>query len=254
MELFWKTTGTIEKGHGFSHFDMTHLLWLAAFLAVTVISCIIYKKYSEKGRQIMRYIFASLLIADELFKVIGLVTHGNYNANYIPLHLCSINIILIALHAIKPSRLLGQYLYTIGIPATLMALLFPSWTKLPFLNFMHIHSFTIHILLAVYPIMITYGGDVNPRVKDIPKCLALLIGMAIPVYFFNLVFDTNFMFLMKADKGNPLYIFEQLFGYHWIGFPILAAAVLIVMYVPLVIYRKLKAKKRAVPAPNSRLL
>ncbi|MBQ8496509.1 MAG: YwaF family protein [Clostridia bacterium] len=243
MELFWKTTGTIEKGHGFSHFDTTHLLWLAAFLAFTVVSCMIYKKCSEKGRQIMRHIFASLLIADELFKVIGLVAYGNYNANYVPLHLCSINIILIAIHAIKPSKLLGQYLYTIGIPATLMALLFPTWTKLPVLNFMHIHSFTVHILLAVYPIMITYGGDVKPRVKDIPKCLALLIGMAIPVYFFNLVFDTNFMFLMEADKGNPLYIFEQLFGYHWIGFPILAAAVLVVMYVPLVTYRKIKGKQ-----------
>jgi uncharacterized membrane protein YwaF len=138
---------------------------------------------------------------------------------------------------------LGQYLYAIGIPATLMALVFPSWTKLPFLNFMHLHSFTVHILLAVYPIMITFGGDVKPRAKDIPKCLALLIGMAIPVYFLNLVLDTNFMFLVEADKGNPLYIFEQIFGHHEIGFPILAAAVLVVMYVPLGIYRKIKNKR-----------
>ncbi len=242
MDLFWKTTGTIGKGYGFSHFDTTHLLWLAAFLAVTVLACIVYRKCSEKGRQMMRYIVAALLLADELFKIVGLVLYGNYNANYVPLHLCSINIILIAIHAVRPFKTLGQYLYTIGIPATLMALLFPTWTKLPFLNFMHIHSFTVHILLAVYPIMITCGGDVKPKTKDIPKCLALLIGMAIPVYFFNLVFDTNFMFLMKADKGNPLYLFEQIFGYHWIGFPILAAAVLVVMYVPLEIYRKIKAK------------
>jgi uncharacterized membrane protein YwaF len=67
--------------------------------------------------------------------------------------------------------------------------------------------------------------------------------MAIPVYFLNLVLDTNFMFLMEADKGNPLYIFEQIFGHHEIGFPILAAAVLVAMYVPLGIYRKIKNKR-----------
>lgn len=240
MELFWKTTGTIEKGFGFSHFDTMHLCWLAAFLVIVAGCCLLYRRCAEKGRRNMRYVFAALLLADELFKIIGLVTHGNYNPNYLPFHLCSINIFLIAIHAIKPAKLLGQYLYTIGIPATVIALLFPTWTKLPFLNFMHIHSFTVHILLAVYPIMITFGDDVKPRVKDIPKCLAILIGMAIPVYFINLIFDTNFMFLMKADKGNPLYIFEQLFGYHWIGFPILMAAVLILMYVPLVIYRKIR--------------
>ncbi len=243
MELFWETTKTIGKGKGFAHFDLTHILWLVGFLTFTVFICIAYKKCSEKGRSVLRYILAALLLADELFKIIGLVTHGNYTVNYLPLHLCSINIILITIHAIKPSRLLGQYLYTIGIPATIMALLFPTWTKLPVMNFMHIHSFTVHILLAVYPIMITFGGDVRPRAKDIPKCLAILIGMAIPVYFLNLIFDTNFMFLMEADKGNPLYVFEQLFGHHEIGFPILAGAVLVVMYVPLGIYRKIKEKK-----------
>ena len=124
--LFWETSGTIEKGHGFAHFDLTHILWLVLFLAVAVISSLIYKKCTETGKRNMRYIVAALLLADELFKIIGLVSHGNYTANYVPLHLCSINIILIAIHAVKPSKLLGQYLYTIGIPATLMALLFPT--------------------------------------------------------------------------------------------------------------------------------
>ena len=108
MELFWQTTGTIKKGYGFSHFDHIHLLWLAAFLVIAVACSLVYKKCSEKGRRNMRYIFAALLLADELFKIIGLVTHGNYNPNYLPLHLCSINIILITLHAIKPNRVLGS--------------------------------------------------------------------------------------------------------------------------------------------------
>ena len=44
----------------------------------------------------------------------------------------------------------------------------------------------------------------------------------------NLLLDTNYMFLMYADPGNPLYLFEQMWGNHLYGFPILITAVLIV--------------------------
>ena len=122
----------------------------------------------------MRFTFAVLLIADELFKVIGLAAYGNYTPQYLPLHLCSINILLTAVHAVKPSRLLDNFLYVVCIPAAVAALLFPTWTALPAANFMHIHSFTVHILLAVYPIMLTAGGDIQPRLRFIPNCLAFL--------------------------------------------------------------------------------
>ena len=67
--------------------------------------------------------------------------------------------------------------------------------------------------------------------------------MAVPIYFINLVLDTNFMFLMQADPGNPLAIFEQMWGNHLLGFPVIISGVLIVMYVPLEICRKIKGRK-----------
>ena len=54
--------------------------------------------------------------------------------------------------------------------------------------------------------------------------------MAIPVYGINLLFDTNFMFLMRADTGNPLKVFEQIFGSHLVGYLILIPIVFAVMY------------------------
>jgi len=43
---------------------------------------------------------------------------------------------------------------------------------------------------------------------------------------------------MEAEQGNPLYVFEQIFGSHLVGFPILITAVLVLMYVPMELYRK----------------
>jgi len=165
---------------------------------------------------------------------------GNYTWDYLHLHLCSINIFLIALHAWKPSETLGNFLYTICIPGTMAALLFPSWTKLPVLNGMHLHSFTVHILLALYPIVLTVSGQIKPSVKMLPKCMGLLALMAIPILGVNLLLNTNFMFLMEAEPGNPLYWFGQNWGSHLWGFPVIIIAVLVVMYLPVELLRKRK--------------
>ncbi len=246
FQYFFESSDTIVKGVGFSHFEMLHLAWLLVFVGFCGTSCYLYKKRSPEKRKKMRYLYAGLLLLDEAIKIAGLAAFGNYDVSYLPLHLCSINIILIAVHAIKPSKTLGNFLYSICIPAAIAALLFPTWTKLPLLNFMHIHSFTVHILLAAYPIMLTAGGDIRPTAKDLPKSLLLLMGLALPVYVVNLLCDTNFMFLMEAGKGNPLYWFEKAWGSHFLGFPVIMAGVLFVMYFPHIVrYFKKKRAERA---------
>lgn len=242
MQYFLDTTETAPAGIGFAHFDVLHIIWLVLFALIAVVNCVWYRKLDQKGRSLWKKIVALLLIADEIFKVVMLVIGGRYLASYLPLHLCSINIFLIAFHAWKPSKILGGYLYTVGIPGALAALLFPTWTALPLDNFMHLHSFTVHILLALYPIVLTSCGEIEPKSKLISKYLLLLICMAIPIYFINLLLDTNFMFLMSADPGNPLYLFEQVWGNHLFGFPVIIAGVLAVMFIPLEIYRALKQK------------
>ena len=183
--------------------------------------------------------FAVLLLLDEAVKVIGLAVQGLYLPRYLPFHLCSINIFIILWHCTHSSRAVNNYLFTVGIPAAMIALLTPSWAVLPHWNFMNLHSFTVHILLATYPIMLTYSGELNPQIKYLPQSLGVLAAMACVAYGVNLIFDTNFMFLMYPNPGTPLVWFEQHMGNHFWGFPILISAIVIVMYSGLAIYRKI---------------
>lgn len=244
MENFWCTSDNIPSGLGFSHFSGLHLAWLAAFAAVTVAGTLLYRRLGEKGRGIWRKTVALLLIADELFKLIPMLILGNFRVDYLPFQLCSINIFVIAYHAWHPGKLTGNFLYTVCIPGALAALLFPSWTKLPALNYMSIHSFTVHILLVLYPVALTVCGDIKPQLKELPKSLLLLVGFAALALVLNLIWGTNFMFLMEADKGNPLYWFGQNWGSHLLGFPVIIAAVILVLYGPLELYRHLKGRVR----------
>jgi hypothetical integral membrane protein (TIGR02206 family) len=238
VEHFWKTVEVIPDGIGFSHYGTLHLCWLVAFAVVTALNCILYRKLGEKGKKIWRITMAVLLVLDEIYKQIPLFVNGYFTLEYLPLHLCSINIFVIAFHAIKPTKIVGNFLYTVCIPGAMAALLFPTWNALPGANFMLIHSFTVHMLLAMYPIVLTVAGEIKPELKQVPKALLLLLGLAVIALVCNLLMNANFMFLMYADPGNPLYLFEELWGSHLLGFPVIIAGVLLVMHTPWAVARK----------------
>lgn len=238
MNYFLDTVETIEDGLGFNYFGKIHLLWISFFIVFAVTCCYIYKSSDEKRRSKIRKIMALLIVSDELFKIVMLLIGGNYSVKYLPLHLCSINIFIIAYHVYRPSKMLDNFLYSICFPAALAALLAPTWIELPLGNFMHLHSFTIHILLATYPLMLVYGKDISPDIREIPKCIVFTLAMALPIYFINLLLDTNFMFLMYAEPGNPLYWFGENFGFHLLGVPVIEGIVLLIMYFPFYIKKK----------------
>lgn len=241
--MFLDTVETVKDGVGFKLYDTTHLIWLAVFLILAVALPLIYRRCLPKTRNIMRISVASLIILDEIWKWVFLFIGKRYEHGYLPLHLCSINVFLIAFHIFKRSELVENFLYTFCIPAAIIALLTPSWSALPPCNFMHIHSFSIHILLAVYPLMLLVGGDIKPKLRMAPKCLLLLLCMSIVVLGVNFLCDTNFMFLMRTDDISFLVLFQDLFGAHQWAFPILLPIVLIIMYLPVTIINKHKKAK-----------
>jgi len=240
-KYFFDTVDSVEPGVGFESFGMLHIVWLVLLIAAIVLNCVWYRHLLDSGKTIWKKTVAILLIADELFKVICLAATNQYSWGYLPLHLCSINIFLIAIHAWKPSKLLENFLYTICIPGAVAALLFPTWTELPLLNAMHLHSFTVHILLALYPVVLTVTGEIKPQLSLVPKTLGVLVLMALLIYGVNHLLNTNFMFLMSASKGNPLYWFGQNWGSHLWGFPVITAGVIAVMYLPWLLIRKKKS-------------
>jgi hypothetical integral membrane protein (TIGR02206 family) len=169
---------------------------------------------------------------------------GLYTHSYLPFHLCSINIFLILFHTFKPTETVGNFFYIACMPTAAAAILFPTWTKLPFWNFMHLHSFSVHILLALYPLVLTVNGDIRPKLREVWKCFVLLIALAVPVYGINLWLDTNYMFLMKHDNIAPLKLAEQLTGSHLVAFPIIAVVAVALLYLPLELYRCMHQKEK----------
>ena len=96
----------------------------------------------------------------------------------------------------------------------------------------------------LYPLLLVTTNQVVTNLKAALRGVLLLVALAIPVYFLNLLWDTNFMFLMEPDSGNPLEFFQSLLGSHLWGFPILLPIVIFIMYIPIFI---IKRNRKRVP-------
>ena len=238
--MFFKTKSGIPEGLGFNTFDLTHIVWLLIGVLFCVGACILYKKLSARGQKIMLTSLGVYIFFQEMLKNVVVAAVGEFSWGYLPFHLCGINILLIFFDTIKQTKIVRNFLYYFGIPGAALALIFPNWTSQPVWNFFHLHSFIIHILIAMYPLILVTSGQVEMNIKSAFKSLILLVGFAIPVYFLNLLWDTNFMFLMESDSGNPLEFFENLLGSHLWGFPILLPVVIFIMYLPILIAKKRK--------------
>lgn len=246
MENFFYTSTTVPEGLGINHYGIEHLCWLAAAVLFIAGISLLYRKSDSRRRRKIQVVMAILIVLEEVTRDIFLIVTDQFAVSHLPLHLCSVNIILIAVHACKRTKTVDNFLYGICIPGAAAALLFANWLELPVWNYMSIHSFTVHILLVAYPVMMTVGGELQPSVKQLPKCIGLVFGLAVPIYIFNLIFDTNFMFLMYGEEGTPLvFWFQEHLGTHLPGLAILAAVALTAMYSILFICRKLFAKKQA---------
>ena len=236
--MFFVTSDHIPEGVGFQTFGLTHILWLLAGFMVCLAGCIFYRKLSLDKRKTVLKVLGVYIFLQEMAKNLVLILLNEFSWGYLPFHLCGINILLIAFDTIKQTKMVRSFLYYFAIPGAALALLFPNWTEMPVWNFFHIHSFTIHFLLVLYPLLLVTTNQVSTELKSAFQGLILLVAIAIPVYCLNLILDTNFMFLMEPDSGNPLEFFEHLLGSHLWGFPLLLPVVILVMYLPIFILKK----------------
>lgn len=229
------------EAEGFGLFSAVHGIYLAAAALSALLLCLFYRRSGAENRRRLRLMLASSALALELLRAVLLMISGNYTIGRLPLHLCAIAVYLSFFHALRGGRLTGQFLYAFCMPGALAALLFPDWSYYPGLHFMTVCSFALHILVFCTILMQVAGRDIRPDIKSLPQCLGIMLAIAIPVYVFDILTNTNYLFLNWPSPGSPLELFAFLGrpGY-LLGYIPLIAGVWIILYLPFV----LKNKKR----------
>ena len=244
MENFWDTYETIPYGLGFKLFDGYHLGWLAMALVLCFSLCLLYRGLADNERRGLLLLLAALMVLDEVFKLAGVLAVNGFRISYLPLHLCSINIFISLSYTIRQTKFTSEMLYACSLPGAAVALLFPGWSELPFFNFIHLHSFTVHLLLLAFALLPLTTGELKPDIRQLPVCALCLVVASPFLYVINKASDSNFFFLNLPTFGFFIFIEEE-FGY-WAYIASLAAMFLLVwliMYLPWIAIKQ-KEKKR----------
>ena len=227
------------EAEGFGLFSAVHGIYLAAAALSALLLCLFYRRSGAERRRRLRLMLASSALALELLRAVLLMISGNYTIGRLPLHLCAIAVYLSFFHALRGGRLTGQFLYAFCMPGALAALLFPDWSYYPGLHFMTVCSFALHILVFCTILMQVAGRDIRPDIKSLPQCLGIMLAIGIPVYVFDILTNTNYLFLNWPSPGSPLELFAFLGrpGY-LLGYIPLIAGVWLILYLPFVMKNK----------------
>ena len=233
MPDFLKSRFTIEPGKGMDSYSFGHFIWLGLLFFLIFFLGKKYRAADEDKRKKIRIAIASLIMLDEIVKDIIMPITGQWDWSFLPFHLCSISVFVVFIHALTGNRMLEEYTYAITLPTASMAMAFPDWTgALPCMNLMCIHSFSIHLLLVLYPCLLFYGGFI-PSAKQLFRLIPIVAFLAFVMYFVNGALGTNFFFVNGGGDGNPLTFLEKYIGgWYRIAFPVIAAICWIPMYLP----------------------
>ena len=218
-----------------------HFAWLIAMATIGIIACKTFVRASAEKQDKALKGLALWIVIQEILKDILHYYAGTLELEHLPLHICGISIFFTLWYAFRPGKLNGAYVYGMSMPGAAAALLFPNWTEYPVWHFSAINSFTIHGELIIFALLALTSGRLKPDIRQIPKMTAIMIALAVPIYFLNKKWGTNFMFISDPSPGSPL---MPLYGIFGDGYVIAAAILLIIFWIIIFLPWAIIQKKR----------
>lgn len=204
MKHFWTHVDRIPDGYGYGMFTPGHFGWIAITVLLVASITIGYNGADHDTRlAILRAIAATLMIIDVL-KMIVIGISDVRVVDYLPLEMCSFAAYFTVLDSIWPeSTFFREMLVTLFMPGALMAVIFPTTMKLPFINFFTIHQFLFHGLIVAYVIARFAAGEIPLTYAGVWASVLKAAVLVAVMYVVDRKFDKNFMFLTDP-YGNAL--------------------------------------------------
>lgn len=204
MQHFWTHKDNIPEGKGYGQFGTGHLVWLFLTVLFTVGIVFVYSRLPVLQRVVLLRLIAAVLIIIDVIKMIIIRFSDVKFTEYLPLELCSFAAYFIVVDSIwTGNTFIKIMLLTLFLPAAIMAVLSPTTSPLPAINFYTIHQFLYHGLIIAY-VMAHYAcGEIHLIYLDVWKAILSVLLLAAVIYLIDVKFDKNFMFL-RDTYDNPL--------------------------------------------------
>lgn len=239
-------------GGDFVLFGPDHLVFIVFFILFNLSFTWMRRIKSERFRRNMRWGMAFSSIIVELSWHTWKAWLGEWTiAEMLPLHLCSIFVILNSIMLFTRNYRIYEFSYFLGIGGALQAFLTPDAGVYGLWHFRPIQTLLAHGLIITEGIYMTVVEGYRPHVRSFLNVLIYgNIGMAV-VYVINLLVGGNYMFLMHKPPTASL--LDVLGPWPWYILSLEAVGFLVfgLLYLPwLIIDWRAKQKRLSASASN----
>ena len=176
----------------------------------------------EKG---LRYGIAFIMI----FFEIAYHTHNWINGKFsIPLHVCSVAVIISVILLFTNSKKAFGYVFLLGLLGGYTALFLPDMSDYTYINMRYYHFIIIHLLIVVIPLYYYKAYKYRISKESVRRAFLLLVAMSPLAIFINKTMDRNYMFI--GEKPDPIADILPPWPFYIILFAVMIIALFVSMY------------------------
>ena len=223
----------------FRAFSLSHLL--AASAALVAIALIVVFRLPIRGGAadpILRWAMAGILILNEVGLAIWRLRHGLLSIQEsLPLHLCGVSVILVAIMLPLKSYGIFELTYFWAVGGALQGLITPDVEGYDFPHWRFLQTFISHGLIVVANLYMIVVLGMRPTFISLLKSLVVLNIYGVLALGFNAVTKSNYGFLCRKPDQPTLYDVLGPWPWYLASLEGLAILISLIVYLPFLIFR-----------------
>lgn len=204
-----------------SIFGTKHLILVAICAAAIVLGYLVSRKWDLE--RLTKYMF-TIGVISELIKVFyyiianEAVYGGILPKTDLPFHLCSIQILFVAIARFTNSQKIKELLLSFMIPSCLFggiaAILIATTSSLNGMPILSLQYFGYHSAIVIFALVLLTSGVLQLTIRHYVNCLKFLVGlMLFAIYINSILYDgnpnINFMYVASPPQAGLPWLNED---------------------------------------------
>jgi len=232
-----------ERYATFDMFSLSHLIPVILTLVAVILIGVFKKQLAAAPRfdRVFRIVFASVTVAMEFVFNFWVILRGGSAAVFLPFGLCTLSMYLTAIALLTRSDKLSKVVYPWAVAGALLSLIVADLAyDIP--HFRYFHYFGNHSMFLIANVYMLSTSKTAFTYRHLLKSCGILLSIAVPMYFLNIVLGSNHMFLAELPS-EVAFMFEWMGAPWWVfGFGFAIFLLFHLVSLPFLLHRKLGTK------------
>ncbi len=225
----------------FDLFGAAHIVVMVLTVAVPAALSLVVRRADSEAvtRRICLGLAAVLAVNQVVYWAYRWVTEGaaTFLREHLPLHLCSIGIVLAVLLLLRRGRLSYELIYFWGLAGTTNAIITPELTE-GWPDYHFIQYYISHGGIVATVLFATWGLRMRPDFRSLMRAFLYLNALAAGIAVVNLALDSNYLYLCEAPVTASPFIFLP-WPWYLLWLEVLAFGFFAILYLPVWLERRL---------------